>query len=184
MTTVHVPAEMPFSVNVVPDGCEPCGEAVQIPLLACCIVTGTDAGVPIGTLPGFVSAAWAVKESVPPTLIVGDATETLTWYRGPAFGAGVGVQPLGIALKFGGQLGDDDGAVGSAAGVHDAAHGVGSGAMVAAGQIVSVAGPVAASGVRQGIKRSAAPPFTWMTKWNAPLAGQPISVDPVFAPMR
>jgi hypothetical protein len=94
------------------------------------------------------------------------------------------VQPPGIAVKFGGQLGDDDGAVGSGAGVHDAAHGVGFGAIVAAGQIVSVAGPVAASVVRQGMKRSADPPLTWMTKRKAPLAGQPISVEVVFVPMR
>ena len=77
-TTVQVPAAMPFSVNVVPDGCEPCADAVQIALVVCCIATGTEAGVPIGALPGLVSVAWAVKESVPPTFIVGDATDTLT----------------------------------------------------------------------------------------------------------
>jgi hypothetical protein len=76
--TLHVPEDSALRVNVVPEGCDPCGDAVQIALVDCCIVTGTDAGVPIGTLPGLVSVACAVKESVPPMLIVGDATETLT----------------------------------------------------------------------------------------------------------
>ena len=78
MMTVQVPAETPFRVNVVPDGCAPCGDTVQIALVDCSTVTGIDAGVPTGTLPGLASVACAVKESVPPTIIVGDATATLT----------------------------------------------------------------------------------------------------------
>jgi hypothetical protein len=56
-TTVHVPADSALIVNIVPDGCEPGGEAVQMAAVVCCIATGIDDGVPGGTLLGFVSVA-------------------------------------------------------------------------------------------------------------------------------
>jgi hypothetical protein len=75
---VHVPAERPFRENVVPEGCGPVGDALQMPVVACAISTGIDAGVPGVTLPGFVSAAWAVNEPVAPTFAVAGAPEIVT----------------------------------------------------------------------------------------------------------
>lgn len=62
-------------------------------------------------------------------------------------------------------------------------HGVGLGAAGASGHVVSVTGPLAASFVRHGMNRSALPPAALITKWNAPLAGQPTSVI-VVSPTR
>jgi hypothetical protein len=54
-------------------------------------------------------------------------------------------------------------------------HGVGLGAIGANGHVANVTGPPAANVVRHGTKRSALAPTALMTKWNAPLAGQPMS---------
>ena len=88
----------------------------------------------------------------------------------------MGAQPPAIAVNAGGQLAVDAGTVGSADAVQPSPlHGVGLGAIGAKGHAANVTGPLAASAVRHGTKRSALPPAALITKWKAPLGGQPTS---------
>jgi hypothetical protein len=76
---VHVPGESAFSANVDPDGCAPGGVAVQIGSVKRWIRTGSDGGVPAGTVLGFVRSADAtIVSSPPPMLIVAEASDAFT----------------------------------------------------------------------------------------------------------
>jgi hypothetical protein len=66
-------------VNVEPEDCGPRGAAAQIVSVDCWISTGSQSGVPVGTLFGFVRSADAtIESSLPPIVIAGLARAALT----------------------------------------------------------------------------------------------------------
>ena len=73
----HIPDIKPTSVNALADACAVAGVTEQIGGVGV-TNTGIVDGVPAGAVFGFVSVAWAVIVSVPPTSIVGDASDAVT----------------------------------------------------------------------------------------------------------
>ena len=85
---------------------------------------------------------------------------------GVGVGAPIGTQLVPTGLVPLGHVTADEGGVGSGGGAHVPAHdATGSGAAVADGQPVYAMGPLAASAIRQGRKRSADPPPAVMRTW-------------------